>query len=239
MRNRLRTSDWFAKGFGGAMQLALGYPCMRGVTWPYSGTRIVLVRRKLYPGAVGDWRPAGMAQDEETEIRNFEGFLHGADTGWEYTAAVVYPNGMRSDYVQPVRVDFDGAGDIISPGLPTWPRAVDVVPGPAGVYVVSWHYETWGQAVFPTDFEVYEGADVDSIDYDTPLGTETYDATALEYQYTTGAYGDGTLHAFAVRSRNSGSVAEKNEYTTEVIPAEAATPNAAEISSAIVRSAGG
>jgi len=239
LRQAKLTADPLAMGLLGPEFVGLAYPAVFGLLMPDLVGPVVLIRRKVYPEEPGDWHVAGTAHPDDTEVQNGDGITHAASTGWEYAAARMHGNGFCGDFSEPVRIDFDGAGDLISPALPTWPRNVRAEAGAGGTFIVRWEYVPAGEGEAPTDFAVYVGNTPATIDYNTPLGTVSYDATTEEYEYETGAYGDGTEKAFAVRARNSDTVAEKNEFTTLTRRAEAGTPPAATIQSAKVREAGG
>jgi hypothetical protein len=234
-----RTADPFLCGVTGIEQLALGYPMVSGLFFPDLEGPVVLLRRQLYPGQVSDWYIAGTADPAALIVGNGPELPHGAGTGWEYRAARAFGNGFVGEFSTPVRIDFDEEGAMCDPGLPTWPRNVAAEPTADGKFLVRWTYSPIGEGAAPTDFEIYEGEDAESIDYESPIGTEAYDRALYEYTFLTGAYGDGTPHAFAVRARNVDEVAERNEYATAVVIAEAATPAAAEIASAIGARLGG
>lgn len=229
------TGDPFQSGDLVHDQLGLMYPVMRGVLFPDMVGPIVLQRRQVYPGGLGDWHFAGHAHPDATSIVNGDGITHGVTTGWEYSAARINGGGFIGPWTEPTRVDIDAGGDIISPSLPTWPRDLRVEPAPGGTFTVAWLYDPFGQGGPPTDFAVYDGADTDNISYVAAIGTTTYLPARSIFTYTTGVYADDAGRAFAVRARNSGGVAERNEYTTGNVVARDATPAAGEILSAKVR----
>ena len=232
-----KIADPFMAGLGGAAMLGLGFPITMGLAFPDMSGPVILYRRKVYPGAVGDWHVAGTAHVDAGSVVNCDGCTHANSSGWEYAAARALGNGFVSELSEPIRVDIDSGGSIIT-DLPTWPRDLAVVAKAGGTFDVSWVYTDYGQNGWPTDFRVYRGVDADSIDYGTVLATVTFDPSAVEYVHTTDAYGDGTPHAFAVRARNSDGDAELNERTTDLILAEDGTPNAATIVSGVVAPAG-
>jgi len=216
-------------------QLGLGYPVLRGLMFPDLVGPIALQRRQVYPGDIGDWHYAGMAHPDATSIVNGDGITHGSTTGWEYIAARINGGCFVGSWSEPTRVDIDAGGDIITPLLPTWPRDVRVETRPGGTFVVAWLYNPWGQGAYPTDFAVYDGADKDNISYASPIGTTTFIPSRSVFTFTTDPYADDAARAFAVRARNSGGVAERNEFTTDNIIARDATPDGGDILSAKVR----
>jgi len=223
---RLRQFIENCEPFGGKAApnaFALAYPLTRGLCFPLLAGAYILKRRILYP-TPGPWIDCGMAFKSATTIRQYPGFTHTAGQGYQYTVAVTDGNGYISQHYEPVRVDFDGEGDLITPALPVWPldmRAVAIVDG---AFTVYWIYDPYGQGAAPADFAVYEGGDVESIDYESPLGTVDYSVNVRGYSYDTDGYDDGTAHAFAVRARNSEGVEEQNIYTTSVVIARATGP---------------
>lgn len=233
------TGDPFLSGDLGADQLGLMYPALRGVQQPDLAGPVVLYRRKIYPGDVEDWYIAGLAGPGASTIQNGDGITHAVSAGYQYAAARMFGNGFQGELSPPVQVNFDGAGDIISPALPVWPRELNAIPRAGGTFELTWVYLPWGEGTSPTDFQVFEGSTIGGIDYGSAIATVAFNPMASVQRHTTGAFGDGTPHAFAVRARNSGGVAELNELTTEVINAEDGTPAAATIGSARVASPGG
>lgn len=205
----------------------------RGQTFPWRDGGVVLLRRELYPD-MHEWQPCGIAVDGETEITNYPGMTHLADQGYQYAIAQFGGNGMISAIRDPIRLDFDGAGDLIQPPLPMFPVHATAEAIAGGKFKVRWEYEPRGQGGYPTDFQVFEGADAASVDYNTPLtdsvtglSTVGYVGERRIYAFTTGAYTDRTEHVFAVRARNAGGVAEKNTYVAVVKKARAVLPSVA------------
>jgi hypothetical protein len=230
LRQYRETCDPFHTGTTGLDQLGTGYIVLGGMHFPLLSGAVILLRRRLY-SVPGPWRVCGMARpdDADLEIKNYTGFDHEVSMGFHYTAVKTDGNGYVSEAIEPIRVDFDAAGDRITVGLPMWPQEVFAEAIADGEFRVSWTYDPWGQAAWPTGFEVYEGADQDNIDYGNKLGTVAFDPDAAFHTYETGAgFADGTEHAFAVRAFN-GSPLEKNTYTTEVVTAIDVAPTAAEI----------
>lgn len=229
-----RTADPFLAGDLAGDQIAHDYPITQGLHFPDPAPSVLLLRRKVYPGDVEDWYYAGATHDTESTIQNWDGITHEVSSGYEYVAARCFPNGFVGEVSEPVRVDFDGDGSIITPALPTWPESLEVTPTAGGKFMLTWRYYGWGQGSAPTDFQIFRGATVAGIDYDSVVATVAYDPSSETQSHETGAYGDGTPHAWAVRARNSGGVKELNELTTGVKRAEAGTPTAAIIDSAAV-----
>lgn len=223
---RLRQFIENAEPFGGKAApnaFALAYPLTRGFCFPILTGAFILRRRTLYP-TPGPWIDCGLAFKSASAIKNYPGFAHAASQGYQYTVAVTDGNGYLSHHYEPTRVDFDAEGDLITPALPAWPLEMRAVPIEDGAFRIHWIYDPYGQGAAPTDFEVYEGDDEESIDYNTPLGTADYVANVRAYSYETEGYDDATPKAFAVRARNSEEVAEKNTYTTSVVVARATGP---------------
>jgi hypothetical protein len=238
-RQMRETRDPHRRGAWTAGMRILGYPRMRGRRWPYRSSLVVLRRRALYP-TPGEWHECATADLAETVTANRAEHKHVANTAWQYAAVRVQGNGYESAASEPVRVDFDNAGDLINPRLPAWPLEVAATPIAGGEFRITWVYDPWGQGDWPADFAVYEGADAGSIDYDTIVGTVAFDPAAGEQVFTTSeTYGDGTEHCFAVRGRNSSGVEEKNTITTAVVTARASGPAAATIRRAVQPRRGG
>lgn len=230
--------DGFQRG-GVTLELrTLGYGQTHGRFFPFREGMFVLQRRELYP-TPGPWRICGLAKLSDTTIANRAAYGHGANTAWHYTAAHVLGNGQTSACSEPRRLDFDGAGAIITPALPLWPIATAAVAIGGGKFRLSWQYNSWGQGGWPNDFVIFQGPDKDSIDYGTIIATVPFDPQTRFHSFETGAYAEAARRAFAIRARNSGGVAERNESTTEIAIARLTAPLDAVIQSVATRKPGG
>lgn len=213
----------------GPNAMQLGYLLTGGFVFPFLDGAYIIRRRRLYP-APGPWVECGIRPiSGTTEITNFPGFDHDADMGYQYQAAVANGVGYRSDWTEPLRFDFDGAGDLITPFLPAWPTDVWAEAVAGGVFRIHWRYETFGQGAEPTDFSVHVGVTPETIIYVAATGTVDYVPGVQEYAFDTSPFADGLSRAFAVRARNSGAVAEQNELTTKAVIARATAPTAGTI----------
>ena len=217
---------------------SLGYHQTVGRSFPVRAGLLVLRRRSLYP-TPGPWRICGVAETGAATIRNRAAYTHGASTGWQYSAAHVFGNGQVGAWSKPIRVDFDGAGDRITPALPMWPIELAAEPVAGGKARVTWSYDAWGQGGWPTDFAVYIGFTKDTISYVTPVGTVAFDLQARHHELTTVVIGDGIQVAFSVRARNSGGVAETNTFTTDEMITRLTGPTDATVQMATPRRRGG
>jgi hypothetical protein len=108
---------------------------------------------------------------------------------------------------------------------------------------VSWGYYQFGEGERPADFQVFAGADSESIDFNTPLvdsetGVDYVAFTAAErFSLLTAAFLEDAPKAFAVRARSSAGVRELNTAATDVVRAKAAVPvDAGPARRAVVRS---
>jgi len=235
--------DWWdqqdiaGRGYGSGDHAAAGYHGTLGIVCPFSEPMIVLIRRSLYP--LDDWHICGAQAVTNGEV---DGPTHDASQGYQYAAARVLPNGYASQFSDPIRLDFDGVGSLIDPKLPAWPidLAAEIIAG--GKVLVRFAYSAWGQGDYPADFEVYEGTDAASVDWNTPLTDSVtglayvaYDPRIAVYEFTTAAYGDGTKHVFGVRGRNSSGDTEANTNTTRSVTVRAGNPADAAIKQAIQR----
>ena len=132
-------------------------------------------------------------------------------------------------------MDFDGAGDLISPGLPNFPVHLAARPLAGGKLRVSWVYVSVGEGAAPADFQVFAGVDGAAVDYNTPLvdsitGLNHTVATSTEkHSFTTAAYADGASVVFGVRGRNSFGVSEKNTRVSAAVKARASAASATSI----------
>ncbi len=220
LEQMLRTMDPLGGGLGSAAHLCMGFPITDGLTFPYPAGGVILKRRRLYP-TVEAWSYCGFARPDESTITSAEGFGHDADQAYQYAAAQVLGNGYVSDFCEPVRVDFDGSGNLITPGLPNAPLHLIAEPISDRRFFLSFEYDPYGQGEPPTDFQVFEGATPGGVNYAAPL---TDFATGLNYvpavgnrrryEFTTGPFAVSTTHVFVVRARNSGGIAERNTFAT-------------------------
>lgn len=225
-------ADPFGQGHSG-QQLGLAMNLTGGFIFPWLEGGVALLRRGLYPD-VHEWEYCGLAIGEDAQLKNYPTFGHSVNQAYQYSAVTFLGNGMISAMQEPIRLDFDGNGDLISPRLPNCPVNVTASAMPGGKYRVVWEYEAYGQGDFPTDFQVFEGATPGGVDYNTPLtdsetgeSTVSYVGNRRIYSFATAAYDNLSKHVFAVRGRSSNAVAEKNTYTTQSHRAHSAAPGAA------------
>lgn len=212
--HHLAVADPFGEG-DSAAHLGLMMHLTGGFVFPWTDGGVALIRRELYPEP-GVWEYCGIATSEETQIKNYPGFSHQADQAYQYAAVAFVGNGMVSQICDPIRLEFDSNGDLISPMMPAAPISLVAEPIAGGKFRIVWEYDPIGHGAFPKDFQVFEGSDAAGIDYQTPLTDSVTGLSAVPctheriYSFTTPAYGDRTPHVFAVRARNSGAVAEQN-----------------------------
>lgn len=230
----LRTFDPLKRGFSDPDFAELGYSLTKGFAFPALDDVIVLVRRKLYT-TPELWHFCGQVDADQATVQNADGYPHDVSMGYQYAAAFCHASGFRSPFSEPVRVDFDGGGALITPALPMWPIQVAATPIAGGKFTITWTYDPWGQGAYPTDFQVFAGL---PMDYGTPLTDSVtgltytlYVPNHQAYSFTTGVYGDGVAKTFGVRARNSGGTAEQNEFTATSMRARAAAPAKAEVRS--------
>ena len=224
-------ADPFGRGHT-APQMGLMMFVTRGLKVPFVNGAVILLRRKVYPDpTTSPWQYVGWAVGSASQIKNYPGMGHDADQGYIYSAVRMLGNGMVSQAAEPVRLDFDGAGNLITPLLPNWPVNLIAEPIAGGKFAIVWEYVAYGHGAYPADFQVFEGATPGTVNYATPLvDSETgLNVVAIEgdrrvYRFTTAAYANRSTHVFAVRSRNSGGVAELNSFTTATVKARSVTP---------------
>ncbi len=204
----------------------------RGATFPWRQGGVALLRRELYPQPHA-WTYCGLAIGADTQIKNYPGMTHKADQAYQYTAVRFLGNGMISEMFPPIRIDFDAGVNRILPAMPNAPVGVVAEPLAGGKVLVQWEYVAHGHGDYPTDFQVFSGPTVATIDYETPLvdsdtalNTVAYSARQVSFSFTSAALADLSSHAFAVRGRNSGGVAEKNQDTTDVVVVRNVSPTA-------------
>lgn len=232
VQQHMSVSDPFLRG-DSAPQLGFMMNLTRGLMFPWRAGGVALLRRELYPD-VHAWGYVGLAIGADVQIKNYAGMGHKVSQAYQYTAVRFLGNGMISTMHEPVRLDFDGAGALITPGLPNFPVNVAADPLAGGKFKVTFEYDPFGQGGAAKDFQVFEGPDENNVDYLTPLvdsetGLNVVRSVAgrRAYSFTTPVYGDLTVHVFSVRARNGGGVAELNTFTTASKVARSSTPVAA------------
>lgn len=205
-----------------------------GMMVPLESGTVILRRRKLTPRPER-WVICGYAAPSQSTIANDDSVTHAANTSYWYSTAQVFGNGIGSAWSEPVRLDFDGGSNLITPGLPNAPEHVRVTPLAGGKFLIEATYRSFGQGGPPTDCQVFAGAAPGSVDYGTPLvdsvtglSYAAFDALRERFSFTTASFADGTGKAFAVRARSAAGVAERNELPTAVKIARAAGPTGAE-----------
>lgn len=245
LAQHLAIADPFGLGLTGA-QMALGFPLLDGLRFPGVRGGYVLSRRDLYP-TPGPWYFAGYAIEDDLynpgvgrTIKSNRSFPHGTSRAYQYRIAAILGNGFISKWSEPIRIDVDATGALITAGVPLWPLHVTATPIAGGRYRVRWSYSHYGAGrnaagarVWPYKFEVYEGADLAGIDYDTPLTDAVtglaytpYSAPGEVFSFTTPAYDDGTEHAFDVRAISAAGKTELHAYGALGGKARAAAPEA-------------
>lgn len=227
--HHLAVADPFGLGHT-APQLGLMTNLTQGLTFPWTGGGVALLRRRLYP-AVGGWMYVGLAVLAQSQIGNYPGLTHSASQAYQYAAVRFLGNGFISPVCEPIRIDFDSGGTFIQPLLPAWPINPIAEPLAGGKFRVHFAYDSYGQGASPTDFQVFAGATPATVDYGTPLvdsvtslNVVAFVGSRRAYTFTTAAFTDQTAHVFGVRARNSGGVAELNTFTTPTKTARNKTP---------------
>lgn len=226
--HHMAVSDPFRRG-DRAPHAGLMMNLTRGV-FPWTAGGVALLRRELYPAA-HNWTYCGLAIGADTTIKNYPGMTHSINQAYQYAAVVILGNGMISTMSEPVRLDFDGVGALITPSLPNPPAHLCAVALAGGAARVDWCYDAYGHGGYPADFQVFEGASPATVNYGVPmvdaitgLTVVAFDGSRLVYTFTTSAFADGTPHVFAVRGRNSGGVSELNTNASEIVTAASAGP---------------
>lgn len=204
-----------------------------GMMVPLESGTVILRRRKLTP-APERWVICGYAAPGDSTIAHDDSVTHEANASYWYSAAQVFGNGIASAWSEPVRLDFDGGSNLISPGLPNAPENLRVTPIAGGTFLIEGTYRAFGQASAPADFQVFAGAAPGSVDYNTPLvdsvtglNYAAFDALGERFSFTTAAFADGTAKAFAVRARNAAGIVERSELPTKIKVARADGPTGA------------
>lgn len=221
-------------------RIGLSAPCIglltvmtRGWEFPWRDGGVALMRREVYPSP-GEWLYCGIAYGADATVRNYKCLGHSAGQAYQYAAVVFLGNGFCSQMCEPVRVDFDDEGDRITPAMPNPPVSAVATAIAGGKFRIVWEYQSWGHGAYPADFQVFEGPDPASVDYETALvdsvtglSVVPYKGTGRIFKFHTAAFGAGSVHVFGVRSRNSNGVAELNAVTTAPKRAAAELPVAA------------
>ena len=221
--------DPFVEG-DSAAQLGLMMNLTAGFEFPWREGGVALMRRELYP-VVAPWEYCGIAVAGEDQVSNYADMGHLPGQAYQYAAVTFLGNGMISAVCEPVRLDFDDGGDLIEPGLPMFPTHLVATVLAAGRFGIEWGYDSFGQRVWPKDFQVFEGAAAETVDYENPLtdpvtglSAVPYIPRTLRYAFTTPAFDDGSEHVFGVRARNVNDLAELNTFTTVSKRARVVTP---------------
>jgi len=230
------SADTLMLGQRTADHAMLSYGLTMGHYFPWVDGGAALQRRRLYPTPESIWTFCGIARPGEATIISNDSVQHDSDQAYQYRCAQFHGNGYVGEFSEPVRLDFDNAGDQILPLMPMPPIGLAATSIGSGKIRVCFAYEAFGHGGYPTDFQVFEGATAGTIDYNTPLGTIAFDHAKTRYDFTTSAFADGTPHVMGVRARNSGGVAEQNITTSATIIAVTGGIAAAVIAQAIVRS---
>jgi hypothetical protein len=238
-----RTRDPAQMGCSRAEMLGIGLAASGGLGYSFIAGGVILRRRRLYP-TIGEWTYCGFARPNESTITSMLGFGHEANMAYEYSAAQVLGNGYAGDFSEPARLDFDGSGNLITARLPNAPLHVAAEPIAAGKFSLTWEYDPYGQGTVPTDFQVFEGADAGSVNYSAPLtdsltglNTVLVIGSRRRYEFTTGAFSDGSSHVFAVRARNATPTAEKNTFTSRPKTARSIAASLTALISGVMRRA--
>lgn len=188
---------------------------------------IILQRRTIRP-TVTAWVDVGSTAVGNTTIQTDAGNAQAAaDTSYLYR--VVYQNaaGRRTAYPSlPLRQDFDGSSVRIA-ALPNRPVFVHATPIAAGKVRIRFAYNPIGESGAPSEFRVYEGATLASVDYASPLTDSVtglnhavFDPGASGYEFTTGVLSEAA-HVFVVRSRTAAGDEEANVSVTAPVTADA------------------
>lgn len=217
----LSVADPFGHG-DDAVGLGLMTDLTDGLMFPWLEGGTVLLRRALYP-TPSRWGYCGVSTPAKATIKSYAGYAHQGNQAYQYSTATLLGNGMISRASNPVRIDFDGTKTLINPGLPGWPRNVTPTPIAAGKFLITWEYDTFGQAAFPKDFQVFVGSTQAAISYAaalvdavTGLSAVPYEPHRRVYSFTTQAWTHLRPRSYVVRSRNVNGVSEKNTNATEV-----------------------
>ena len=196
-----------------AASLGLMMNLTDGFEYPWRVGGVALIRRALYPEP-RVWTYCGLAIGADTQLANYPGMTHGADQGYQYATVAFLGNGFVSQAFEPIRLDFDGDGDLITPRLPMFPLNIVAEPRAGGKFRIAFEYDPHGQGGSPADFQVFEGADPESVVYETPLTDSETGLTVVPYRgdrrvfaFTTAGYKHGSSHVFAVRARSVNEVA--------------------------------
>jgi hypothetical protein len=227
--HHLAVADPFGVGHSADLAAMMMPSADGGRAFPWLGGGVALRRRAMYPD-LHEWLWCGIARGADVTIKQFPGMTHRVNQAYQYAAVDFLANGFVSRISEPIRLDFDGAGALIQPLLPMFPINLAATAIGGGKFIITFEYDPFGQGAAPKDFQVFEGATPATVNYAAPLtdsitglATIAYNGARV-YEFTTGAFSDGTGHVFAIRGRNSSGVAEQNVYTTASITARASSP---------------
>jgi len=204
-----------------------GCACMDGAGFGHKSGGKLLERRTLYP-TEEPWIPVGfVAEGSDGTVAST--LTHAASQGYHYRVRNVFGNGYVDERPpEPVRLDFDDAGDLIAAGVPARVQHLQARAAPEGRYDLIFEVSAYGQGCAPATFKAFTG---DPIDYNAPLieaGTGlaylVYRGTPGRHVFRTPAYAEGTLHRFAVRAYSAAGAHERSEFSTDLRRAVVAGP---------------
>lgn len=194
---------------------------------------IILQRRSVRP-TVTAWVDVSSTPISNTTIQTDAGDTQAAASA-SYLFRVVNQNaaGRQTAYPSlPLRQDFDGSSVRIA-ALPNRPVFVHTRSIAAAKMQIRFAYNPIGESGVPSEFRIYEGATLATVDYGTPLVDSVtglnhivFDPGAAGYEFTTGVLSE-SAHVFVVRGRTAAGDEEANTLATAPVTAEATPVSAA------------
>lgn len=194
---------------------------------------IILQRRSVRP-TVTAWVDVSSTPISNTTIQTDAGEAQAAANA-SYLFRVVHQNsaGRQTAYPSlPLRQDFDGSSVRIA-ALPNRPVFVHARPIAAAKVQIRFAYNPIGESGVPSEFRIYEGATLATVDYNSPLTDSVtglnhvrFDPEAAGYEFTTGALSEAA-HVFVVRGRTAAGDEEANTSITAPVTADATSVSAA------------
>ncbi len=143
----------------------------------------------------------GRSDGRGATVTTFPWVGHAADTEYQYGLTVVGAGGVADATDAPqARAVFDESGALIGPA-PNVVGDLAVEPLSGGRFALRWTYDETDEECAPSAFRIYNDAgSFGSINYGVVVGTASYRFRLGYFNWTSGAYVDGSRVTWAVRA---------------------------------------
>jgi len=147
-----------------------------------------------------------------TTISTFPWVGHDAGTSYVYRLTPVGGGGVENltDEVLAM-TGFDAAGNWVG-ARPNAPADLRAAPAAGGRFVLRWTYSSQGQQAEPAAFRIYNDGGSGSVDYETVVGTVSYQGERFHYTYTSEPFANDAPVLWAVRAVSAAGAEEDNEH---------------------------